>query len=297
MNELIHFKCSACGKALKAKPELGGKRSRCPCGQTVTIPHHASSDSSGDPPQISGQQPPSNPADFDSNRNKTIDHPGSSLLNSQTPQEQSSQERISKSAPLLSIQPVSQPVFAASEPLFTASYQRLDIESPAQRERRLLLDQMRNALGVYEYNRLVDTLGEDGILDLMRQPFPSTSTPAPAKDKAAGTWAAKIGDFLLSALLGVAAPQYLLWPMMMVSCWSASGPAKLAAGICTIIGFGIILGWWAKSLQEDQAKKADVTQPDVFWAALGYFAYTIYFVGMFFWGIVYVIWGIIQMAS
>lgn len=37
MARYIHFSCSSCGKTLKAKPELAGKKARCACGQTVEI--------------------------------------------------------------------------------------------------------------------------------------------------------------------------------------------------------------------------------------------------------------------
>jgi hypothetical protein len=38
MSQLIQFACGSCGKALKAQPALVGKKARCSCGQTVSIP-------------------------------------------------------------------------------------------------------------------------------------------------------------------------------------------------------------------------------------------------------------------
>jgi hypothetical protein len=38
MGQLIRFSCNSCGKTLKAKSELVGKKARCSCGQIVKIP-------------------------------------------------------------------------------------------------------------------------------------------------------------------------------------------------------------------------------------------------------------------
>ena len=36
---MIHFNCSACGKDLKVKDDLGGKKGACPhCRQSITVP-------------------------------------------------------------------------------------------------------------------------------------------------------------------------------------------------------------------------------------------------------------------
>ncbi len=38
MEEHIRFSCPACGKQLKAKPEIAGRKTRCPCGEVFSIP-------------------------------------------------------------------------------------------------------------------------------------------------------------------------------------------------------------------------------------------------------------------
>jgi hypothetical protein len=59
MSQLLHFSCDSCGKTLKAKPELVGKKARCACGHIVRIPGPAQPVPSAGLPQGTAQQPAS----------------------------------------------------------------------------------------------------------------------------------------------------------------------------------------------------------------------------------------------
>ena len=54
MENSIHFTCEGCGKTLKARNEIGGKKTRCACGHVLTIPESLQIRTAG--PELSPSQ-------------------------------------------------------------------------------------------------------------------------------------------------------------------------------------------------------------------------------------------------